>query len=248
MSEISATEASKRFADLLDAVEHRGETFTVVRRGRVVATIAPARRGTGADLRRILTEHPPDDRWADESARPASLRRRRRGRRSVERLILDTGVLVAIERGRASTRCAARRCRHRDRRDHGVRTARRRRTGRRPAPTGSKSHRQRDPRDLRRHRLRPRHRPTPRRLLAHARRSGRPRGAHDLQIAATARATGRVLITTDGHAFDDLPAVGIASRLAVSQIGRGRPLTTARTFVLASRLEGAGMGSLGERW
>ncbi|MBE2315884.1 type II toxin-antitoxin system Phd/YefM family antitoxin [Solirubrobacter sp. CPCC 204708] len=66
MSEISATEASKRFADLLDAVEHRGETFTVVRRGRAVATIAPARRGTGADLRRILAEHPPDDQWADE--------------------------------------------------------------------------------------------------------------------------------------------------------------------------------------
>ena len=66
MSEISATEASKRFADLLDAVEHRGETFTVVRRGRVVATIAPARRGTGADLRRILAEHPPDEQWADD--------------------------------------------------------------------------------------------------------------------------------------------------------------------------------------
>ena len=66
MSEISATEASKHFADLLDAVEHRGETFTVVRRGRIVATIAPARRGTGADLRRILVEHPPDDRWADD--------------------------------------------------------------------------------------------------------------------------------------------------------------------------------------
>jgi tRNA(fMet)-specific endonuclease VapC len=44
-------------------------------------------------------------------------------------------------------------------------------------------------------------------LLAYARRSGRPRGAHDLQIAATARATGRTLLTTDGHAFDDLPAV-----------------------------------------
>jgi prevent-host-death family protein len=66
VAEISATDASKRFADLLDAVEHRGETFTVVRRGRVVATIAPARSGSGADLRRILTEHPPDDRWADD--------------------------------------------------------------------------------------------------------------------------------------------------------------------------------------
>jgi antitoxin (DNA-binding transcriptional repressor) of toxin-antitoxin stability system len=66
VSEISATYASKHFADLLDAVEHRGETFTVVRRGRVVATIAPARRGTGADLRRILTELPPDGQWADD--------------------------------------------------------------------------------------------------------------------------------------------------------------------------------------
>jgi tRNA(fMet)-specific endonuclease VapC len=44
-------------------------------------------------------------------------------------------------------------------------------------------------------------------LLAHARRSGRPRGAHDLQIAATARATGRTLLTTDRTAFDDLPDV-----------------------------------------
>ena len=66
MSEISATDASKRFADVLDAVEHRGETFTVVRRGRVVATIAPARRGNGADLRRILTKHPPDELWAED--------------------------------------------------------------------------------------------------------------------------------------------------------------------------------------
>lgn len=66
MHEISATDASKRFADLLDAVEHRGETFTVVRRGRVVATIAPATRGTGADLRRVLSELPPDDTWADD--------------------------------------------------------------------------------------------------------------------------------------------------------------------------------------
>jgi prevent-host-death family protein len=66
MTEISATDASKRFADLLDAVEHRGETFTVVRRGRVVATIAPARRGTGADLRRILEAHLPDGAWRDD--------------------------------------------------------------------------------------------------------------------------------------------------------------------------------------
>lgn len=64
MPEISATNASKRFADLLDAVEHRGETFTIVRRGRTVATIAPVRHGTWSDLRRIFDEHPLDDEFA----------------------------------------------------------------------------------------------------------------------------------------------------------------------------------------
>ena len=44
-------------------------------------------------------------------------------------------------------------------------------------------------------------------LLAHVRRAGRPRGAHDLQIAATARASDRIVITTDATAFADLPLV-----------------------------------------
>jgi len=44
-------------------------------------------------------------------------------------------------------------------------------------------------------------------LLAHARRAGAPRGAHDLQIAATASATDRTLITTDTTAFINLPGV-----------------------------------------
>ncbi len=48
-------------------------------------------------------------------------------------------------------------------------------------------------------------------LLAHCRRAGQPRGAHDLQIAATARATSRTLVTTEAHAFDDLP--GVVARL-----------------------------------
>lgn len=38
VSEISATDASKRLADILDAVEHRGESFTVVCRGRAIAS------------------------------------------------------------------------------------------------------------------------------------------------------------------------------------------------------------------
>jgi tRNA(fMet)-specific endonuclease VapC len=48
------------------------------------------------------------------------------------------------------------------------------------------------------------------RLLAEERRSGRPRGAHDLIIAATARATGRTVITADATAFAGL--TGVAAR------------------------------------
>ncbi|HWN33954.1 MAG TPA: PIN domain-containing protein [Pseudonocardia sp.] len=45
-------------------------------------------------------------------------------------------------------------------------------------------------------------------LLGHTRRTGRPRGPIDLIIAATARATDRLLLTTDGKAgFDELPGV-----------------------------------------
>lgn len=46
------------------------------------------------------------------------------------------------------------------------------------------------------------------RLLAHVRREGKPGGAHDLIIAATAAATARTLLMMDGKAaFDDLPGV-----------------------------------------
>ena len=44
-------------------------------------------------------------------------------------------------------------------------------------------------------------------LLASVRRSGTPRGAHDLIIAATAVATGRTVVTADRAAFDSLPGV-----------------------------------------
>ncbi|MER6826263.1 PIN domain-containing protein [Streptosporangium sp. NPDC000563] len=46
------------------------------------------------------------------------------------------------------------------------------------------------------------------RLLADVRRSGKARGAYDLLIAATAAATARTVITMDSSAgFDDLPGV-----------------------------------------
>ena len=46
------------------------------------------------------------------------------------------------------------------------------------------------------------------RLLAHVHGSGTQRGAHDVIIAATAAATRRIVLTTDRNAhFDDLPGV-----------------------------------------
>jgi tRNA(fMet)-specific endonuclease VapC len=46
------------------------------------------------------------------------------------------------------------------------------------------------------------------RLLAHVRRSGSPRGAHDLIIAAHAAETGRTILSRDAKArFGELPGV-----------------------------------------
>lgn len=67
MREITSTEAAKRFADLLDAVEHRGESFVVMRRGHAVASIAPAPGATGATLKAILAANPPDEEWGGDA-------------------------------------------------------------------------------------------------------------------------------------------------------------------------------------
>ena len=42
-------------------------------------------------------------------------------------------------------------------------------------------------------------------LLAHTRRSGRPRGAHDLLIAATALTHNRTVVSANPSGFEDLP-------------------------------------------
>ncbi len=68
MRTMTATEASRNFSELLDAVE-RGETVTITRGHHAVAEITPARRRTGADLRAALERiPPPDDRFAAEIA------------------------------------------------------------------------------------------------------------------------------------------------------------------------------------
>jgi tRNA(fMet)-specific endonuclease VapC len=46
-------------------------------------------------------------------------------------------------------------------------------------------------------------------LLVAVRQAGRRRGAHDLIIAATARASKRTVVTSDSTAFTDLPGVTV---------------------------------------
>jgi predicted nucleic acid-binding protein len=46
-------------------------------------------------------------------------------------------------------------------------------------------------------------------LLVHVRRHGTPRGAHDLIIAATAKASGRTVVSADSSAFGALPGVHV---------------------------------------
>jgi tRNA(fMet)-specific endonuclease VapC len=46
-------------------------------------------------------------------------------------------------------------------------------------------------------------------LLVHTRRSGRPRGAHDLLIAATTLTHGRTVVSADPAGFVDLPGLAL---------------------------------------
>jgi tRNA(fMet)-specific endonuclease VapC len=49
-------------------------------------------------------------------------------------------------------------------------------------------------------------------LLVHVRHQGRPRGAHDLIIAATARAASRTVVSADAAAFAELPGVQVQAQ------------------------------------
>ncbi len=73
MRTMTATEASRRFSDLLDAIE-RGESVVVTRGNRPIAEIRPARRRSGQDLRAALAETvPPDDRFGNDIAGAVAL-------------------------------------------------------------------------------------------------------------------------------------------------------------------------------
>jgi len=65
MRNVSATDAARRFSELLDAVEHDRESFVISRHGRVVARLEPA-GGNGVAVRALLRDRGPDRGWADE--------------------------------------------------------------------------------------------------------------------------------------------------------------------------------------
>lgn len=68
MPEISSTDASRNFADMLDAVEHEGAHYTIVRRGKPVAHLEPVARGRGADVKQLLRRHLVDAGWSRDLA------------------------------------------------------------------------------------------------------------------------------------------------------------------------------------
>jgi prevent-host-death family protein len=61
--DISATEAARRFSEILDAVEHRGESFVIVRKGRPVARMGPATKASGESVKEILHGYARDRAW-----------------------------------------------------------------------------------------------------------------------------------------------------------------------------------------
>jgi len=63
---LTATDAARGFSELLDAVEGRGESFLVVRRGRAVARIEPVTATNGELVKEILRSNPLDREWSAE--------------------------------------------------------------------------------------------------------------------------------------------------------------------------------------
>lgn len=62
---MTATQATRNFAGLLDAVEH-GETVVITRDGVTVGRFMPERRTTADRLKAALHDHAPDPAFADD--------------------------------------------------------------------------------------------------------------------------------------------------------------------------------------
>lgn len=75
MKTMTATQASRGFSALLDAVEHESEQVLVVRDGHPVALISPAPNTTFGALRRAVAELPEavDDTYGEDIASATAL-------------------------------------------------------------------------------------------------------------------------------------------------------------------------------
>jgi prevent-host-death family protein len=68
MKTVNATEAARNFSEVLDGVEHRGQSYLVTRGGKPVARITPVPAANGRAAKRLLRDHRPDPAWAGELA------------------------------------------------------------------------------------------------------------------------------------------------------------------------------------
>jgi prevent-host-death family protein len=68
MKTVNATEAARNFSEMLDGVEHRGQTYVVTRGGKPVARVTPVPTANGQAVKRLLREHQPDADWLGEIA------------------------------------------------------------------------------------------------------------------------------------------------------------------------------------
>ncbi|MGO4754725.1 type II toxin-antitoxin system Phd/YefM family antitoxin [Streptomyces sp. 2MCAF27] len=64
---MTATEASRNFASVLDRAEH-GETIVITRGGRRLAMLSPAPAGNGAAIKDFLASQQVDEDFADDVA------------------------------------------------------------------------------------------------------------------------------------------------------------------------------------
>lgn len=65
MKDLTATEAARRFSEILDAVEHDRESFRVQRHGRTIARIVPESRPNGKAVKDALKRLHLGKEWAD---------------------------------------------------------------------------------------------------------------------------------------------------------------------------------------
>lgn len=66
VKDVSATDVARRFSEVLDSVEHRNESFRVIRAGRPVARITPVSRANGKLVVEFLSGRPTDTGWAED--------------------------------------------------------------------------------------------------------------------------------------------------------------------------------------